>query len=159
MGLQKLTISAPPMTNIYSPKGTQLAIADAQGIATVKLSPKSYYAYLLSQDPNSNLLVPFGLNYKNKNYEKSYVLKGALYGGVPTVVATIGMGVGIGMPPLGLAGLIPVPLYMTLAWVCTPDNPLTNNQIKYLPNQVVNSQFQFTMPDIQYVNWTANAPE
>lgn len=65
---QNLTVTGKPGTTIYSPSYQKLAIVDNRGKAKFKISRDLYYAYLLSQEANSNTIIPFALDYKNKNY-------------------------------------------------------------------------------------------
>lgn len=65
---QKIQIMGEPGTEIYSPTMQRLGVIDNTGKAKIKLSRDGYFAYLMSHNTASNMLVPFALDYKYHNY-------------------------------------------------------------------------------------------
>ncbi|MGN0032376.1 MAG: hypothetical protein ACI358_01140 [Candidatus Limimorpha sp.] len=53
----------------------RLATIGNDGKAQIKLSSDNYYAYLMSHQPNTQLFVPFALDYKYKSYIGVHILE------------------------------------------------------------------------------------
>lgn len=65
---QKFYVKGIPGTIITTLDNEQLGVIDQSGSAEIKLDRKTgYQAFLQAKAPNSNMLVPFALDYKNKN--------------------------------------------------------------------------------------------
>ncbi len=69
---QKFYVVGEPGTVITSMNGSKtLAIIDQNGMAEIKMNyydrEAGYQAFLQAKSPNSDVLVPFALDYKNKN--------------------------------------------------------------------------------------------
>ena len=65
---QTINVCGEPNSDIYSPEMVRLGTIDNSGNAKITLSSDGYYAYLLSKAPTSDKLIPFAIDYKNKNY-------------------------------------------------------------------------------------------
>lgn len=86
---EKLSIYAKPGTRLYSPdRPTSLfATVPDNGKVEVRLPSDAYYGYFLAQAPGSDLVVPFGLDYKNTSVSGSQAAKYTGY-----TVTAIGLG-------------------------------------------------------------------
>lgn len=69
---QTISIKGEPGSKIYSPDMSRLGVINETGSVDITLPSEGYYAYLLSQDKDSKQLIPFALDYKNKNYYGTY---------------------------------------------------------------------------------------
>lgn len=69
---QTISIKGEPGSEIYSPGMSRLGVINETGSVDITLPSEGYYAYLLSQDKDSKQLIPFALDYKNKNYYGTY---------------------------------------------------------------------------------------
>ena len=72
---QTINVCGEPNSDIYSPEMVRLGTIDNSGNAKITLSSDGYYAYLLSKAPTSDKLIPFAIDYKNKNYTGTYLLR------------------------------------------------------------------------------------
>lgn len=74
---EKLSIQAKPGTRLYSPdRPTSLfATVPDNGKVELRLPSDAYYGYFLAQEPGSDLVVPFGLDYKNTSVSGSQAAK------------------------------------------------------------------------------------
>ncbi|MGN0033386.1 MAG: hypothetical protein ACI358_06390 [Candidatus Limimorpha sp.] len=73
---QNVVINGTPGTEIYSPSMERIATVQSDGTTTVKIHGDEFYSYLMSHEPNSQLFVPFALDYKRKNYTGTNIAKG-----------------------------------------------------------------------------------
>lgn len=146
-----IKISGIPGTSIYNPDMTKIATIEENGSVEVKLKKNTYYAYLISNAPNSLDFVPFALDYKYYSYsgEKtafivgttvSAIGTGALLGGsILAGLGETGTGltmVGVGAGTLGL-GLLP------FAFVENVSKQM-DYKYKYLIDQSTNNDVAFT---------------
>lgn len=76
---QNVVINGTPGTEIYSPSMEKIATVQSDGTTTVKIYGDEYYSYLMSHEPNSQLFVPFALDYERKNYTGKRIAKGFGY--------------------------------------------------------------------------------
>ena len=76
---QNVVINGTPGTEIYSPSMEKIATVQSDGKTTVKIYGDEYYSYLMSHEPNSQLFVPFALDYERKNYTVARMAKGFGY--------------------------------------------------------------------------------
>ena len=60
---QDVVINGTPGTEIYSPSMEKIATVQSDGKTTVKIHDDEFYSYLMSHEPNSQLFVPFALDY------------------------------------------------------------------------------------------------
>lgn len=132
---QKFTINGTPGDKIFIPtlesaNGTQdpiyLGEIPYSGSLKVKLADEYYHPFLLSQSANSNVMVPFALNSKNKNVGRDKFLER----------------LGWILFPCGV-----LPGF----WIGYPASERLQqgtyqNQIKYLPDQQTNSDLTITAP-------------
>ena len=65
---QNVVINGTPGTEIYSPSMEKIATVQSDGTTKVKIYGDEYYSYLMSHEPNSQLYVPFALDYERKIY-------------------------------------------------------------------------------------------
>ena len=72
---QTISIKGEPGSEIYSPDMSRLGVINETGSVDITLPSEGYYAYLLSQNKDSKQLIPFALDYKNKNYYGTYFAK------------------------------------------------------------------------------------
>lgn len=74
---EKVTIHAKPGTRIYSPDRPDNVFATIpdNGKVELKLPSDAYYGYFIAQEPGQQLLVPFGLDYKNTSISGSQSAK------------------------------------------------------------------------------------
>lgn len=86
---EKLSISAKPGTRLYSPDrpASLFATVPENGKVELRLPSDAYYGYFLAQEPGSDLVVPFGLDYKNTSVSGSQAAKYTGY-----TVSAIGVG-------------------------------------------------------------------
>lgn len=151
---QKFTVEGHPGTEIYDPSNRFLGVIDNSGQTKIVLPRKQYgkkyLAYLLAKESNSDLYVPFALNYKNKK------VLAPLWGGV-AMPLTIGAGIGTSLASddeaatviggalvgLGTAQLIAWPIY------CAAAGP--SERFRYEPIQTTIQNVNFVKP-----TYTAN---
>ena len=63
----KRTVKGAPGTVIYTTRGHNLGTIDQSGNAEIKIDRDNYYAFLLAQSPESNIKVPFALDFKKES--------------------------------------------------------------------------------------------
>ena len=74
---QNVVINGTPGTEIYSPSMEKIATVQSDGKTTVKIHDDEFYSYLMSHEPNSQLFVPFALDYYEcKNYTGTWTATG-----------------------------------------------------------------------------------
>jgi len=73
---ETITVRATPGTKIYSPDNIEAPKGEVpqSGKLKIKLPMKGYYGYLIAQNPQSNLMVPFGLDYKHTHQTSNTVI-------------------------------------------------------------------------------------
>ena len=65
---QELRIAGKPGTSIYDSNGKMLSTIDYSGSTTITINRKDEYHYFLqAKTPDSNILVPFALDYTNNS--------------------------------------------------------------------------------------------
>lgn len=94
--LQTFSIYGDPGTKIYTHDGKYLAQIDYSGKTDVTFDRKGVYgpmysSLLQAQVPNSNILVPFGLDYKYHDHSiaKQWAFWGTMVGGLGLVFGSI----------------------------------------------------------------------
>lgn len=65
---EKINVSARPGTEIHIPGKAGCHYVPESGKLKIELSSDGYYGYLLSKEPGSNMLVPFGIDCKNNRH-------------------------------------------------------------------------------------------
>lgn len=152
----KFTVQTEPGTEIMSKDYALLSVADSRGKAKVKISDDEYSAFLLSHRPNTDVYIPFALDYKSRSVVGSglqvftgywlegmgcvlmiggtvAVLSGAEDAGLPLVIGGAGAafaGMGIGMPADSRM-----------------DQVAYDHQYKYLKQQRTNQDLSLTKPN------------
>lgn len=76
---EKINVSARPGTEIYIPGKAGCHYVPESGKLKIELSSDGYYGYLLSKEPGSNMLVPFGIDCKNNSHTGTQVALGCSY--------------------------------------------------------------------------------
>lgn len=149
---QKFTVYGKPGTLIYKPNMSHVATIQNNGSVKVKLDSDNYYAYLLSRDANSERVIPFALDYKNKNYTGKRIIAGTTYmflgaslgATIAGSAAYLGGSEDIAGTFLAAGGVL---AGLSLATACaneqlnqTPES----YKFKYLPSQTTNQNVVFT---------------
>lgn len=129
-----IIVSGTPGTTILTKNYEKKGVIEPSGQTKIKIKKRLYTHYLLSQAPNSEIYVPFALDYKNKRRTLYHLLIG------PTAYI-------VGMCTLESSG-IPIlsgillfgGMFEALGWTLT----VTNNDYeifnyKYLKNQTTNN--------------------
>lgn len=152
---EKITVYGKPGTEVYTPNKEKISEINSDGKAKVILSSDACYTYLLSKDVNSNMYIPFALDYKNKSYAGTKFLNGtamciASGGLVLTLAGAIAICAGdeeVGAP-LFVSGTAPALLGAFTGMVTSSRLDQKNRQwqFKYLKNQQTNSDLNFTRP-------------
>ncbi len=90
---QKVTVQGVPGTEIYSPTMDRLGVIGASSQVSFKISSDDYFSYLMSKNADSNELIPFALDYKNRSYVGTYALRniGCFVGGVGVFLSFVGL--------------------------------------------------------------------
>ena len=147
---QNVVINGTPGTEIYSPSMEKIATVQSDGKTTVKIHDDEYYSYLMSHEPNSQLFVPFALDYERKNYTGTRIAAGFGYflggSGLCTEIASIAF-VLSGEELLGMiiCGAGAVTALTGLALVLPTEGNLPyEDQYKYSRYQRTNEDFKFT---------------
>ena len=118
---QKIVIIGNPGTKIYDTNEKYLTTINNTGTASIKLAREEAYHYFLqAQAPQSDILVPFALDYINHNRMD---IEGAIAGYVFTIVASVYL-----PPLLGLVWGIPVGKRILLSVGEDPDFDYLENQ-------------------------------
>ncbi len=103
--VQTITVYGRPGDNIYTPQKEYLATVQDSGQTEIKLSAKSYYAFLYTHSDDSDLWIPFALNIRYNNHSGA---RTAYYTGM--TIAYIGAfvtGLGGGMSDHKIDGATP----------------------------------------------------
>ena len=159
---QTFTVVGQPGTEIYSPSMKNMGVVDNSGKVKIRISSDAYYAYLLSRDAKSNVLVPFALDYKNKSYTGTSVQKGIGYG-IASIGASLALVGGIALAVGGegidggsMLGIGGGSILAGLALGCSANNRSQQTQyehkFKYLSTQTTNQNFKFVpITDTGYI--------
>ena len=151
----KFTVQTEPGTEILSKDYTLLSVADSKGEAKVKISDDEYSAFLISHRPNTDVYIPFALDYKSRSVAGTGFQQfiGLFLGGIGTVAligataAVIGGdeevavqlvtgGAGAAFSGMGIG----MPAYSRM------DQVAYDNQYKYQKQQRTNQDLSFTSP-------------
>lgn len=139
---QSFVVHGEPGTIIYNSNNEDIAIIDKTGQANITLERKPYSHYLLAKSPNSDVRVPFALDYKNhnRNLPNSLICVGAAAISV-AIAVTAGQAEPINIPNLviGIVGVVG----SGTAFDIIMTNPDRENDVyrnyDYLPNQTTNN--------------------
>ncbi|MBQ6083737.1 MAG: hypothetical protein IJK92_05225 [Bacteroidales bacterium] len=139
---QTFIVHGTPGTVISNSNNEDIAVIDKTGQANITLERKPYSHYLLAKSPNSDVKVPFALDYKNhnRNLPNSLICVGAAAISL-AIAVTAGQGEPMNIPNLviGIVGV--VGSYMAFIKIMTNsgrENDVYRNY-DYLPNQTTNN--------------------
>lgn len=65
---QKIRIIGEPGTEIYTPDKEKIATIESNGKTVINLSRDTYYAFLMAGSKDSDLRIPFALDYSNRSF-------------------------------------------------------------------------------------------
>ena len=147
---EKITVYGKPGTEVYTPNKEKISEINNDGKTKVILSSDACYTYLLSKDANSNMYIPFALDYKNKSYAGTKMLlplNYAVCAGSLITALVAGLTAGDDNAPLAAVGLAAIPTAFGGMILTSRLYQTTREwQFKYLKNQQTNSDLNFTRP-------------
>lgn len=88
---EKFYVSGTPNTKIYTPDYTHIATVGTHGKTKIEIPSDNYYAFFLSKSPNSDLYIPFALDYKKKGRFGTHMVNG-----IGMTIAGAGLAIEIG---------------------------------------------------------------
>lgn len=149
---QTISVLGEPGTTIYTPEMDRKWTVQNDGNCKITLESQNYYPYLLSKNSNSELLVPFALDYSEENYTGTRLLYGVGFGiAVPSVIACgVGtVGLLLGEEALStIAGVGMVGGAVGAFTLMVPEHRLGQDQqaysFKYLSEHNANDDLVFT---------------
>ena len=105
----KLTVKGAPGTVIYTTRGHNLGTIDQSGNAEIKIDRDNYYAFLLAQSPESNIKVPFALDFKKESViptiEEGLLYLGFSFFGAGAILTLVDFLVQKSLDEIGMVGL------------------------------------------------------
>lgn len=147
---QTISIKAKPGTIIYTPEMKRMAVIPDSGESEVEISKDVTYNYLLSQEKNGDKLVPFALNFENRNSNGPKVLEGICLGlAIPSTVAYL-VGVALAVAEVDIITMIiGASVALPSAFIGMGASSRSNDDqyyylYKYLPEQQTNQDIVFT---------------
>lgn len=147
---QTISIKAKPGTIIYTPEMKRMAVIPDSGESEVEISKDVTYNYLLSQEKNGDKLVPFALNFENRNSNGPKVLEGICLGlAIPSTVAFL-VGVALAVAEVDIITMIiGASVALPSAFIGMGASSRSNDDqyyylYKYLPEQQTNQDIVFT---------------
>lgn len=146
---QVFKVQAPDGTEIYSPDMKHLATVSS-GQAEIKLSEKTFYAYLLSRSQGSQDYIPFALDFKNTSENAAKYTMNLL--GCTTLLSSglifVATGAGTGEYALLATGIAALG-GGTLLFRNIKSKPYIQfqNGYRYLDLQTTNQDLVFSFPD------------
>lgn len=152
---EKITVYGQEGTEIYTPTQEKLGIINNNGSANITLSSDACYTYLLAKNNNSELYVPFALDYKNKSYAGTRVVLGTSYtlgfiGLTSALVGTIAALDGsddVAAPFFGVGAAMVLPASgVGVPIECRLNQTTRRWNFSYLDKQQTNSDICFTQP-------------
>ena len=131
---QTITVFAVPGTKIYTPDDMQAArgTVPPSGKLKVRLSVKPYVGYMLAEMPQSNLKIPFGLDYKSTGHTGE-ALSGVGISIAPAMtivgacILPVNVGAGAGILATGIA----FGTYSTLGILKQPTTGSLQNEMSF----------------------------
>lgn len=129
---QTITVSGLPGTTIMTKNYEKKGVIESSGQTQIKINKKPYTHYLLSQAPNSDVYVPFALDYKDQRRAGYHMAIGmvAMYAGLFIVPSSAYLGACISIG--GIASWVG-------AVVDISGHDGADNHFDYLPYQVTNN--------------------
>lgn len=166
----KVTFSGQPGTQIYTPEGALIGAIPFSGELRTEIKDQNYYAIMLSKNPTTGEVIPFGMDYKHKSHLSSHFLEGLGYtvawtglsvtavGSAITIMAAcnddedielLGGIITAGGVGLGLGGI-------SFGAPAEAKNKQAayRYSFQYLPNQRTNEDFVFNRPAVNYSTGT-----
>lgn len=162
---EKITVYCKPGTEVYTPNKEKISEINSNGKAKVILSSDECYTYLLSKDANSNMYIPFALDYKNKSYAGTKMLEPLNYtvcaGSLITAIVAACAAGEDSAPVAAVGGLAAIPTAFGGMILSSRLSQTTRQwQFKYLKNQQTNSDLNFTRPifpeQLKHMNQSAS---
>ena len=150
---EKFYVSGTPNTKIYTPNYTHIATVGTNGKAKIEIPSDDYYAFFLSKSPNSELYVPFALDYKKKGRLGTQLIFGTgmglaaagTFAEIVGLIATIGGDEAVATPFfLGGAGAIALGTAIGMPANFRLMQTSYQYQYQYLNNQQTNEDLHFT---------------
>lgn len=157
---QKFFVTGAPDTKIFTPGRVILGTINSSGVVEVELQSDAYCAYLLAQGPDSELMVPFALDFKEQSYAGSAITEWCgytVFGGGAVVELAGLVALLAGDEELGAimvsSGLGAMAVGCPMIGVGRSRQEQLDHvyNFKYLPTQATNNSFQFQRPNIEYV--------
>ena len=149
---EKFYVSGTPNTKIYTPAHKHVGTIGSNGTAKIELSSDHYYAFLLSKGAESDIYIPFALDYKHKSRAGAQFLKWTglpifFYGGIAMITGAVlsaaDSDTGLSVVAGGGAAMLGGGLLGTSA-AQRLDQTSYEYQFQYLNNQNTNSDLHFT---------------
>lgn len=144
-------VSGTPDTEIYTPSYKHIGTIGADGKVKIEMTNEKYYAFLLSKNTDSDLLIPFALDYEKRNTAGAHIGAGVglelfVGGGIAMLAGAILTAIDEASPFIvlgGLAGMLSGAAIM-LPCMNMLDTPSYQYQYKYIEQQKTNSDINFT---------------
>ena len=157
---QQINVKAKPGTIVSTPSREQTWVVPESGNVTIKLPRDAYYAYMWASPAfDSDVSVPFALDYKDRRYAELDVMEYsgmglAIAGLVPVLVGTVALCAGsedVG-DPLFIGGVIPTLTGVGLGMLSLQkERTQMKYHFEYAPVQSANTELRLTKPVIDYV--------
>lgn len=129
-----ITVSGAPGTTILTKDYNQKGVIGPSGQTKIKIKKRPYTPYLLSQGPNSDICVPFALDYNNKSHFYHLI--------TGPIAFTIGMNLTVSsstLPFIGGVLLISGGAIESLVWFIKLSENDPENNFKYMRTQTTNN--------------------
>lgn len=113
---QKIKVFGEPGTDIFSPDKDKIATINSSGNVVLSIPRDSYYAFLYSSSKDSDIKIPFALDYENRSFTGARLLygielglgfaaAGALFSGTVVAICDSEDEDGFGASMLSLGGI------------------------------------------------------
>ena len=165
---KKVSICGIPGETIYDSDKKVVGTIPASGVLNIKIDDGSYQAFMLSQRPGENVLIPFGLNYRYAShagtsftkyfgYTVGFLGVGAtMVGGIAALLAAKDGAddstTDLALATAGAAALGGIGFAIGTPAAFRTEQAAYFLHYKYLDSQTTNSKFNFTKPDIKFAN-------
>ena len=129
-----ITVSGAPGTTVLTKDYDQKGVIGPSGQTKIKIKKRPYTPYLLSQGPNSDICVPFALDYNNKpNFY--HLITGPIAFSIG-INLTVSSGT---LPLIGSVLLISGGAIESLVWFIKLAENNPENSFKYIGKQTTNN--------------------
>lgn len=164
---KKVSICGIPGETIYDSDKKIVGTIPAGGVLNIKIDDGRYQAFMLSQKPGENVLIPFGLNYRYASYAGTSFTKyfgytvgflgagATLVGGIAALLASkdgADATTDLALVAAGGAALSGIGFAIGTPAAFRTEQAAYYLHYKYLDSQTTNSKFNFTKPDIKFTN-------